>query len=106
MNTVEKPIPLEIITWQDIRDANPTWDSIKNWIEWGKEGIEKGYAVVTQPGYIVYETKDYLLMSNQVLDAGTDRNVELGNCTTIPKGCILKREILGNYQIQVRYELE
>ena len=75
------------IEWGDAVENNNTWLTKKEAKEFAKSGAYK----VRQVGFIIKETKDYILL------AARDGEDLVGGVMLIPKGWIIKRINLNKY---------
>lgn len=74
----------EIIVWEDISQCPETWAEQSELEDWLSDVAD---AHVEQIGYIVFETEKLIVVADSFIESmGL-----FGNCTKIPKSCIISR---------------
>ncbi len=84
MNT--QPHPLVYIEWCDAMINTNSWLSIEEAVEWA----ENKHWIVSEVGFLLKETKEYILLSNKKNLYDKD-NTEVGGIIKIPTTWIKKR---------------
>jgi hypothetical protein len=78
-----------VVKWVDAHEKAQEWDTMEDTLDWAMESNW----IVTQVGFVLFENKDYLLLSSQVCEP--EKHVQkAGNATKIPKGWITDRREL------------
>lgn len=75
------------IEWDDAANGNPHWLTLEEVIEWAEEAEW----LVKQTGWIVKETKEYILLSSGLQTADDYSKSNYLGAMRIPKCCIKKR---------------
>jgi len=83
-------IPIVHLQWQDAH-ANAGWhddDEVAGWM--------KGVWLVSDIGYLIHETKAFVVFAQRFLPAGdASGNQQWGGLHKIPKGWIRNRKVIG-----------
>jgi hypothetical protein len=78
------------IEWCDAIDAGMGWQTIKSAKKWAKTDEW----IIRQVGWIIKETKKYIVICAKYNPQGENYHDEIGYCTKIPKTWIIKRKIV------------
>lgn len=75
------------IEWCDATQTAPDWELLEETIRWADEE----YWVVKQIGFILKETKEYILLTSQICDISDNNKIKVGGAIKIPTTWIRKR---------------
>lgn len=81
------------IEWCDAVNGNPHWLTKDQVIEWAEEGEW----IVKQTGWLVKETKEYILLGFGLREGDAYSESNFLGAMQIPKGCIKKQVDLTEY---------
>lgn len=85
--------PLIYIEWCDASQSNTDWESLKEILRWAEEE----HCIVTEVGFVLKETKEYLLITPQILDITDAEEQMIGGAMRIPTTWIKKRIDLSSH---------
>lgn len=86
-----KPKPV-LIQWCDAITGSQNWESVEDAIRWG----DTQDWVITQAGFILKETKEYILIASKY-NAQTQDSDKVDGVTKIPKTWIRKRKNITSF---------
>ena len=84
-----KKYKLIYIEWEDAI-SNSGWKYSDEALEW----VEKETSVVKHTGWIIKETKEYILLASRMIDKSEFSGESLGQLQKIPKTWIRNRQVL------------
>ena len=77
------------IEWGDAVSAPDKWMADEDLVDW----IESGGWLVKQVGFLVGETKDYIVLAAMKVDKSKYSQGFYGHVHKVPKGWIIKRKL-------------
>lgn len=90
---MKKKSQLVYIEWYDTVNGNPEWVTKEQAIEWAKTGEW----IVKQSGWIIEDTKDYLLLGLGIREGDSFSATRYLGAIQIPKGCIRKLKEITSF---------
>ena len=84
---MNKQYKLIYIEWCDASQTSNDWDSLDEIIRWADEESW----IVKQTGFVLKETKEYLLLTSQICNISDDADCKIGGAIKIPATWIIKR---------------